>query len=159
VKDKVNLVLLGFSLFCVPIVIFFKWDMLLERFDTHWLFIWGTYSGRYSTFYTIPYSNTPHYNFAELTSWFLASLWIGVAVVGYFILRKGSHTTFLRDSGLLIALLVVQVLAPGVFFVLAAQGTSYQIGWILPIPGSSLLAIVSRVFRYHSKRSKYKMQQ
>jgi len=145
VKHKTELVLLVFSLLCIPIVIFFKWDMYLEGFDTHWLFIWGTYSDRYSTFFS--FSNTPHYSFAELTSWFLASLWIGVTIVAYFILRKGSHTTFVRDSGLLITLLVVQVLAPMVFFILATQGTSYTIGWIQPIPGPSFLAIVSRVLR------------
>ena len=144
-KDKINLVLLFFSLFCIPIVIFFKWDMLLEGFDTHWLFIWGTYSGRYNTFFS--FSDTPFYNFAEMASWLLASLWIGVTIVTYFILWKGNHMTFVRDSGLLIALLVVQLFAPVVFLILATQGTSYTIGWILPIPGSSLLAIVSRIFR------------
>jgi len=96
VKDKIDLVLLVVSLFCVPIVIFFKGDMLFEGFDTHWLFIWGTYSDRYSTFFS--FSDTPHYNFAELTSWSLASLWIGVTIVAYFILRKGNPTTFVRDS-------------------------------------------------------------
>ncbi|MHA1390189.1 MAG: hypothetical protein ACTSR9_17355 [Candidatus Thorarchaeota archaeon] len=144
-KDKIDLVLLVVSLFCVPIVIFFKGDMLFEGFDTHWLFIWGTYSDRYSTFFS--FSDTPHYNFAELTSWSLASLWIGVTIVAYFILRKGNPTTFVRDSGLLIVLLVVQVLAPIIFLILAMQGTSYGIVWIYPIPMSSLLAIFSRVFQ------------
>ncbi len=82
-----------------------------------------------------------------MTSWFLALLWIGVTIVAYIILRKGSHTTFVRDSGLLVTLLVVQVLTPMVLFTLAMQGTFYTIGWIQPIPGSSLLAIVIRVLR------------
>jgi len=147
VKNKTELVLLGLTLFCTPIVIFFKWDIFLELFDTHWLFIWGTYSGRYSTFYIIPYSNTPFYDFAELTSWFLALLWIGVTIVAYIILRKANHTTFVRDSGLLVTLLVVQMLTPMVLINLAMQGTYYTIGWIQPIPASSLLAIVIRVLQ------------
>ncbi len=146
-KNKTELVLLGLSLFCIPIVIFYKADMFLELDDEHWLFIWGTYSGRYSTFYTIPYSNTPFYDFAELTSWFLASLWIGVTIVAYLILRKANHTTFVRDSGLLVTLLVVQVLAPMVLFILASQGMKYTIIWIQQFPASSLLAIVIRVLR------------
>ncbi|MHA1964988.1 MAG: hypothetical protein ACXACG_09900 [Candidatus Thorarchaeota archaeon] len=144
-KNKPELALLGLSLVCLPIVIIDKWDMYFEGFDTHWLFIWGTYSDRFRAFFPIPYSSTPLYDFAELTSWFLVFLWIGVTIISYFILQRGTHTTFARDSGLLVALLVVQILAPLILFILAMQGTSYGIIWILPIPGPSLLAIVFRV--------------
>jgi len=147
VNRKRELVLLALSLFCIPIAIVDKQDMFFEFFDTHWLFIWGTYSGRYGQFFPIPYSNTPAYEFADLISWLLAFLWIGVTIVTYYILQRRSDNTFVRDIGFLATLLIGQVLAPLALFALAVQeGTSFYITWILPFPGPSLIAMILRVY-------------
>jgi hypothetical protein len=149
-----ELILFCLTLLCFPIAIVDKWDMFLELSDTHWLFLWGTYSVRGRAFFLLPYSRIGGgYAFAELTSLILVLLWIGVTIVAYIILQKENDRTLVRDISIFMLLLVGQVIAPLILFPWAVAGTGFGISWVIPIPGPSLLAIYLRFL--HSVDGKY----
>lgn len=145
--EKRELTLLLLFLGIIPITIFQKWDLFLELHDTHILFTWAVLSGRAGGITLVPFINIGSYRFAALTSWFLAGLWTLATIISYLTLRRGNEETLWRDIGILGTLLVIQVVTPLILFPLATQGTPYYMGWILPIPGPTICAIVLRVIQ------------
>ncbi len=75
-----------------------------------------------------------------------------LAIASCVIIYKRRDNTFVRDIGLLLILLIVQLIAPIVLFTLLVRGPGIYYSWILPIPGPSLVAMILRVF-YRTKSS------